>query len=697
MGMSKSRLHMKAAVIIALDQLSRHIRRYNLETVENGFDLVDGIKPVELPKSQKEIDVFSVKVSKLALKQHRQEIDSGRVPLGMYIFMLMPFRHENTIESVSFVQKCINDRTILEEENEVLIRRFRNATNRRHTGLQDIHRRIGHGQNDWSDEDILEVLPFSCDMERAYEHDVVTVFQNFLRARSVPEIPHDSKHSKSDKTTFPIIVSLSGGVDSMVIASVLSYLRRVEMFSLRVIAVHIDYANRPESGAEARYVEKYCNELGIEYRCRVIDEVTRGVTARDEYEKVARDARYNFYKCVQDEFQAQDGSKAPVLLGHHKGDLRENVLSNSMKGCGPLDLSGMSDVGTVEKVVVWRPLLPLEKDAVFDFAHQYGVPYFKDTTPLWSTRGKLRNKLLPLLCEMYGEGSMLNLSNLAVESDAAKHLFLASLEPFFARVKSFPMGLSFDTSEYRHHGIFFWRFVLRQVLHSHGRGMFTDKCIQSFINRISTDKRKTGWLQCRRDYAVYLDSDGTVYVLHPQYFPFAKKDQYDCTNQHVAIGKDTLEFGSWTIKATLVPNQPHHALDQKPFNNMAEFMRGDFSYFLALPDATLEKLDVFAGGGFTKATRPAAWKSVDLKIESTLPLIAKFPKEDISKKSPLVRLDYRVQGTFVEHSTSSEASKNAREILQKHSKDENNDKAVDGSSEQQSNLWDSLIQPFVAS
>eukprot|EP00814_Leptocylindrus_danicus_P022287 CAMPEP_0116011752 /NCGR_PEP_ID=MMETSP0321-20121206/4743_1 /TAXON_ID=163516 /ORGANISM="Leptocylindrus danicus var. danicus, Strain B650" /LENGTH=130 /DNA_ID=CAMNT_0003481021 /DNA_START=384 /DNA_END=776 /DNA_ORIENTATION=- len=130
---------------------------------------------------------------------------------------------------------------------------------------------------------------------------------------------------------------------------------------------------------------------------------------------------------------------------------------------------------------------------------------------------------------------------------------------------------------------------------------------------------------------------------------------------------------------------------------MAEFMRGDFSYFLALPDATLEKLDVFAGGGFTKATRPAAWKSVDLKIESTLPLIAKFPKEDISKKSPLVRLDYRVQGTFVEHSTSSEASKNAREILQKHSKDENNDKAVDGSSEQQSNLWDSLIQPFVAS
>lgn len=33
-------------------------------------------------------------------------------------------------------------------------------------------------------------------------------------------------------------------------------------------------------------------------------------------------------------------------------------------------------VGSVQ-VVVWRPLLELSKDAIFDFAHRYGVPYFK--------------------------------------------------------------------------------------------------------------------------------------------------------------------------------------------------------------------------------------------------------------------------------------------------------------------------------
>lgn len=121
----------------------------------------------------------------------------------------------------------------------------------------------------------------------------------------------------------------------MVIASVLAYLNRTKKFKLKIIAVHIDYANRPESEAEANYVMRYCEQMDIEFRCRVINEVTRGITARDEYEKIARIARYDMYKSVQEEFQ-DGGRKPPVLLGHHKGDLRENVLSNSLKGSGPL-------------------------------------------------------------------------------------------------------------------------------------------------------------------------------------------------------------------------------------------------------------------------------------------------------------------------------------------------------------------------
>ena len=48
---------------------------------------------------------------------------------------------------------------------------------------------------------------------------------------------------------------------------------------------------------------------------------------------------------------------------------------------------------------------------------RYGVPYFLDTTPSWSTRGKLRTQLVPLLLEMYGEGCLRNLTTLARASD----------------------------------------------------------------------------------------------------------------------------------------------------------------------------------------------------------------------------------------------------------------------------------------
>jgi hypothetical protein len=62
--------------------------------------------------------------------------------------------------------------------------------------------------------------------------------------------------------------------------------------------------------------------------------------------------------------------------------------------------------------------------------------YFKDTTPKWSNRGKMRRQLIPLLdvsCtegpsvsvlvqDMYGDGHRLNLNRLANESDQLRRL-----------------------------------------------------------------------------------------------------------------------------------------------------------------------------------------------------------------------------------------------------------------------------------
>jgi hypothetical protein len=63
---------------------------------------------------------------------------------------------------------------------------------------------------------------------------------------------------------------------------------------------------------------------------------------------------------------------------------------------------------------------------------RYGIPYFKDSTPSWSTRGKLRKQLLPLLLDMYGQGCLHNLTSLARDSDESRDLInLSVYQPFF--------------------------------------------------------------------------------------------------------------------------------------------------------------------------------------------------------------------------------------------------------------------------
>ncbi len=91
-------------------------------------------------------------------------------------------------------------------------------------------------------------------------------------------------------------------------------------------AVHIDYANRKESGREADFLEDWCRDEGMVFCKRVVNEVKRGITDREEYEEVARMARYDAYLETMKEFGCR-----VVLNGHHHGDVQENVISNIMR------------------------------------------------------------------------------------------------------------------------------------------------------------------------------------------------------------------------------------------------------------------------------------------------------------------------------------------------------------------------------
>ena len=114
------------------------------------------------------------------------------------------------------------------------------------------------------------------------------------------------------------IVSLSGGVDSMVILSILKKLNK------KIICIHINYNNRDETGLEEEFLIEWCKVLDIELIVHNINEIYRNESKRSYYEDMTKEIRFNLYKKIININRCSE-----VILGHHKDDIIENVFNIS--------------------------------------------------------------------------------------------------------------------------------------------------------------------------------------------------------------------------------------------------------------------------------------------------------------------------------------------------------------------------------
>ena len=199
----------------------------------------------------------------------------------------------------------------------------------------------------------------------------------------------------------------------------------------------------------------------------------------------------------------------------------------------------------------------------------------------------------------------------------------AILASILQSVKRYPMGISFETAKWKHQGPYFWKLALRDILHGASRGMFSDKSVATFLERAQAKKIKPGWLQMRRDYAVYLRSDGTCFVLDPRPFPFHVKDKYDTADLSISCG-ESKKIGPWTVNATLETSGDWASLEEKKaIDSMEAFMGGYIRYYVkvALKEDSPMPPSLSFPDMFIKIGRCKAWKNSDLKIEATLPLV----------------------------------------------------------------------------
>jgi tRNA(Ile)-lysidine synthase len=189
----------------------------------------------------------------------------------------------------------------------------------------------------------------------------------------------------------PVWVAVSGGVDSMVLLSVLHALGHP------CHVLHVDHGLRGiESDADRELVERWCEQHGLPIRVLRVDVQAEQDDNGGSRQMAARALRYAaFNKAVQD-------GPHKLALAHHADDAIETFFVQVMRGMG---LRGWGAIPTRSGPFI-RPLRLQTRTAIEDYARRSQVPFREDAsnTDTHYLRNRIRHELLPML-EQWRPGS----------------------------------------------------------------------------------------------------------------------------------------------------------------------------------------------------------------------------------------------------------------------------------------------------
>lgn len=173
------------------------------------------------------------------------------------------------------------------------------------------------------------------------------------------------------------LLAVSGGVDSVVLLDMMSRSKH------RMVVAHVDHGIRPDSHDDARFVEALAKQYGLPF---VSTRFELGAKASEEQ---ARAARYGFL------FEQAKKFDAEVVTAHHRDDLVETIAINFSRG------TGWRGLGVLARAGIHRPLLPLTKARIYQYALAHHLEWVEDSTNRSDVyqRNRLRQKVHTALAE----------------------------------------------------------------------------------------------------------------------------------------------------------------------------------------------------------------------------------------------------------------------------------------------------------
>lgn len=313
------------------------------------------------------------------------------------------------------------------------------------------------------------------DYKSILEQNIIETNYNYDTDYFIESVKNNLKNIKE-----PLILSLSGGVDSMVLLFIIKRILQKDL-----IAIHINYNNRPETNLEEQYLREYCENMDITFES-ITFEIKRRDIKRTTYENYSTEKRYSFYEKMLNKYSSSGGS---IILGHHKDDIIENIFHNFMNTKNLLNLSSIALIGFRLNVNLIRPLIELTKIEVYSFSKVFSIPYFNDTTPNWSNRGIFRNIIMAALEKSYHnpKQNLLNASEQLNNWSSVIDSLIVNpiLESIEWDIKDFGISAKFSFEKIKDQNYVLWMEILKKIYHKYSLNCPSNKSVKNLINNLN--------------------------------------------------------------------------------------------------------------------------------------------------------------------------------------------------------------------
>ena len=190
-----------------------------------------------------------------------------------------------------------------------------------------------------------------------------------------------------------LLVAVSGGLDSTVLAHALAGLR--EPLGLELAIGHVNHCLRgDESDADEKAVAELASRLDARFGIERVDPARLREAGSSRTRPTTQEAARSLRREALERIRVRLGCDR-IATAHHADDQAETVLMRILRGCGPDSLGGIAEMS--RDGVAIRPLLFVARDEILDYAKSNRLTWREDPSnadPKY-TRSRLRERVIP--------------------------------------------------------------------------------------------------------------------------------------------------------------------------------------------------------------------------------------------------------------------------------------------------------------